>query len=144
MRNNKEHNQQVMVFNWRDLNAHLYPCLKYMYAIPNAGQRHPAVGAKMKAEGLKPGMLDFCLPWPKEDLQFKNFCVRELYDICGLYIEMKTPPKQPSKISTEQKDCLKYLISVGYEAHVAWSADEAIEIIKNYINPDETRWVDFQ
>lgn len=136
MRNNKEHIQQVMVFDWRDLNEHLYPCLKYMYAIPNAGQRHPAVGAKMKAEGLKPGMLDFCLPWPK------LYCGDD--PVHGLYVEMKTPPKQPSKISTEQKDCLKYLISVGYEAHVAWSADEAIGIIKNYINPDETRWVDFQ
>jgi len=97
---------------------------------------HVNFRVKLKAEGLKKGMLDFCLPLPK------LYCGEDPNH--GLYIEMKVPPIQSSKISTDQKDVLKYLIDVGYEAQVAWSADEAIAIIKQYINPEETRWVDFQ
>ena len=140
MRNEQEHHDQCVVMNWCKLNEKLYPCLAKIHAIPNGGDRHPAIGKKLKKEGVKAGMLDWCLPWPifafeKEGINY--------YSKCGLYVEMKTLPKHQSKISPSQRDWLKWFIDQGYEAFVAWSADEGIEILKHYVNPDETRWIDF-
>jgi len=143
MKSQKEHFDQVQVINWCELNKKLYPCLGFIYAIPNAGQRHPAVGAKMKAEGLKKGMLDLCLPWPKEISVGGGSVVLDhpIFHTCGLYIEMKAKPN--GKLTPEQKEWIAYLLDVGYEVKVAWSADEAIGYLKEYVNPEETRWIDF-
>lgn len=127
-----------MVINWCELNKKAYPCLGFIYAIPNAGQRHLIVGAKMKAEGLKKGMLDLCLPWP---LEFDQVDEIPLYFRCGLYIEMKV---KPNKLTPEQKDWIKYFLDVGFEVKVAWTADEAIRHLKKYVNSEETNWIDFQ
>jgi len=135
MRNEREHNEQVMVISWCDLNKEKYPCLGRIYAIPNMGKHHVSFRVKQAREGLKKGMLDLCLPFPKraeENLQ--------LYSVCGLYIEMKI---RPNGLSPEQKEWKEYFISVGYEVVVAWSADQAIESIKNHVNPEEKNWRDF-
>jgi len=141
MRNEREHNEQKMVIVWCELNKKLYPCLDRIYAIANGGDRHLLVAMKLKKEGVKAGMLDLCLPWP---LEFDQMDDIPLYFKCGLYVEMKALPKQPSKVSPKQKEWIKYLLAVGYEVHIAWSADEAIRIIKNYVNSEETGWTDFQ
>lgn len=33
------------------------------FAVPNGGKRHVAVGAKLKAEGVKPGVADIIVIW---------------------------------------------------------------------------------
>jgi len=150
MRNEREHHDQVIVMNWCLLNKKKYPCLGFIYAIPNGGDRHAAVGAKMKAEGVKKGMLDWCLPWPKQDFIAGEIVGKgNFYVVCGLYVEMKVSPvgypnsRPLSKISNDQKEWIKYFLDVGYEVKVAWSADEAIGYLKEYVNPEETRWIDF-
>jgi len=142
MRREKEHNEQCVVISWCEMNKARYPCLGFIYAIPNMGKHHVSFRMKQAREGLKKGMLDLCLPWPKQDFTvgeivgFGNFFV-----LCGLYIEMKI---KPNKLTPEQKDWIKFLQDAGYEVKVAWSADEAIVILKEYVNPDEKRWIDFQ
>ena len=50
---------------------------------------------------------------------------------------------RPNGLSPEQKEWKDYFNSIGYEAVVAWSADQAIEIIKKYVNPEEKKWRNF-
>ena len=51
----------------------------------------------------------------------------------GLYIEMKSKDTK-GRVSPDQKAWIDYLRSVGYKVAVAWTADEAIQIIEDYIN----------
>ena len=39
---------------------------------------------------------------------------------------------------------LHAIAEIGYEVKVAWSGEEAIEIIKKYVNLDEKEWIDYQ
>jgi len=145
-RNQQEHQDQVVVMLWAELNKKKYPCLGFIYAIPNMSMAHVNFRVKMKAEGLKKGMLDWCLPWPIVCHKMHG----DLYSFCGLYVEMKVPPvgypnsRPLSKISNDQKEWIAYFLDVGYEVKVAWSADEAIGHLKEYVNPDEKNWIDFQ
>lgn len=36
----------------------------FFFSVPNGGLRHPSVAAKMKLEGLKPGVADLCFMLP--------------------------------------------------------------------------------
>ncbi len=47
------------------------PTLSDMFAIPNGGERHAAVAAKLKAEGVKPGVSDIMLPVPRSGYKGK-------------------------------------------------------------------------
>jgi len=142
MRQEREHNEQCVVINWCELNKKKYPCLGYIYAIPNMGKHHVAFRVKQAKEGLKKGMLDLCLPWPKKDFTVGEMVASgDFFVCCGLYIEMKI---KPNSLSPEQKEWIAYFIDVGYEVIVAWSAEEAIQGIKDFVNPDEKNWIDFQ
>ena len=57
-----EHDQQVLLFRW----ASHYRELDCMYAIPNGGHRDVRVAARLKAEGVKAGVPDICLPIPRD------------------------------------------------------------------------------
>ncbi len=108
--------------------------LKWIYAIPNGGDRHKAVAGKLKAEGVKAGVPDLCLPYPitthpKALFDFQTDAVKIFH---GLYIEMKSKDTR-GRVSPDQKEWLDYLESVGYKVKVAWNADEAIQIIEDYI-----------
>ena len=74
--NTSEHEHQKAVIEWAEVKSGQYPELRLLYAIPNGGHRHKAVAAKLKAEGVKPGVPDLCLPVRRGEYS-------------GLYIEMK-------------------------------------------------------
>lgn len=96
-----EHHEQALVIQFMRRN---YPEV-LIFAIPNGGQRSAATGARLKAEGVVPGVPDLFIPaW-------------------GLFIEMKT---LTGKVSPEQKAMLEYLQSVGYDAIVCKGANAAI------------------
>ena len=120
------------MIEWCALMArHTYPMLKWIYAVPNGGDRHKAVAAKLKAEGVKPGVPDLCLPFPKvaQDVRYGE---GHYYYCCGLYIEMKSKEAK-GRVSPDQKEWLEYLNGVGYKVGVAWNADEAIQILEDYL-----------
>jgi hypothetical protein len=62
-----EHDEQVALFKMIRLYSIKHPALKNAFAIPNGGQRHKAVAAKLKAEGVSPGYPDIALDWPSRD-----------------------------------------------------------------------------
>lgn len=133
-----EHAEQAHVIQWAELNAAKWPCLRLLHAIPNGaffggemktlkgGQKVPVAAiraCKLKAEGLREGVPDLCLPVPSDDgvATTSN----------GLYIEMKRRTQgRPSAMQTWWRDCLTLM---GYRAVMCRGAAEAIEVLRQHV-----------
>jgi hypothetical protein len=113
-----EHLEQAQLMAWAESQIHVYPQLANLFAIPNGGHRHPGVALKLKAEGVRSGVLDLFLGWPSGSYH-------------GLFIEMKIKPNKPSN---NQKEWIERLNKAGYCCCVAYSFEEAKEDILNYLN----------
>lgn len=119
-----EHAHQVALFCWMSQNFDQYPSLKLAYAVPNGGSRdndkHTAMirRSMLKAEGVKSGTPDICLPVPVGPWH-------------GLYVELKVGKNKPSD---EQQWYIAELIKQGYGALwvVGWEA--ARDVILAYLN----------
>ncbi len=140
-----EHGHQCAVFCWANQNLDKYPQLKYMYAIPNGFFGSAAQKGKMKAEGLKNGVPDICLPVtkhviypitynpPLEEINNQKLIATSFgwaKTFAGLYIELKVGKNQPSK---EQEDWIAFLLSQGYACHVVWGWEEVRDRIVEYL-----------
>lgn len=90
----------------------------YLLAIPNGGKRSsPREGARLKAEGVKPGVSDLMLP-----LRRGGFA--------GLWLEMKAPGKRPTP---KQREWIDRMNAAGYFA--TWCDDwqHAVDVINSYL-----------
>lgn len=117
-----EADEQTTLFRWAAYSATKYPALRLMFAIPNGGSRHPAEAAHMKAQGVKPGVPDICLPVP-------------VGRYAALYIELKR--KKGGRVSDEQRGWIEALNRVGNRAVVCRGWDEAREEIVRYLGAPE-------
>jgi len=72
---------------------------------------------KLKKEGLTPGVPDLFIPVPNKDHH-------------GLFIEMKI---KGGFLRDEQKRWINELNRQGYKAVVCYSADEAMEVLQEYL-----------
>lgn len=118
-----EHAHQVAVFMWVSKLLKDYPMLEWLYAVPNGGERNPAVAARLKAEGVKSGVSDLCLPY-----RAKGYS--------GLYIEMKKPKGKESK---EQIAFGAFVSTQGFLYRCCKSWVEAKETLSWYLDiPLET------
>jgi hypothetical protein len=109
-----EHQEQTLVVQILRLE---YPDVEaLLFAIPNGGHRHPGVGAKLKAEGVKAGIPDLFLAIPAHEYH-------------GLFIEMKKPGGATSKAQLEWHQALR---DQGYKVAIAYGHEEALEIIEEY------------
>lgn len=128
-----EHNLQVACVKWFRLQYPEYSDL--LFAIPNGGQRHKVVAAKLKAEGVVPGVPDLFLAVFKND-RIKDFetdsGIPKVHSIprCGMFIEMKV---KPNKTTEKQKTMMAKLMVQGYQCEVCYSFDQFREIIINYL-----------
>ena len=113
-----EHVEQVRLFTWAHYAQGKYPALSLLYAIPNGGARHPVVAAKLKAEGVKRGVPDICLPVARGKWH-------------GLYIELKR--QKGARPSPEQDDWLTALNRAGYLAVWCRGWDLAAAQIETYL-----------
>lgn len=111
-----EDTEQINVIQWAQWNKGRYPELKWLHHIPNGGSRNKMEAVKLKQMGVKAGVSDLCLPYPKG-----------IY--CGLYIEMKYGGNRQQET---QKEFLKDMAGAGHFVATCYSADEAIEVIKEY------------
>lgn len=96
--NEPEHDMQVALFKKLNELAETDKRFKYIYAIPNGGARNPIVGGKLKAEGVKKGVLD--ISWP---LRMGKYV--------GLFMELKCNRNTPTK---EQVEWAQWLTSQGW------------------------------
>ena len=116
------HQQQV--FQWAQWLSRKYPELELMYHVPNEGKRSKAAGGRLKAEGLKAGVPDICLP-----------VARGQYH--GLYIELKSGK---NKATEAQEWWIAALTRQGYFAKVCYGWQEAHACIERYLQlKDEIR-----
>lgn len=113
-----EHQEQKALFGWAELAQGRWPDLALLYAIPNGGHRHKAVAARMKAEGVKRGVPDICLP-----------VARGVHH--GLYIELKTGK---GTASPQQRDWLQRLQAQGYRVAICRGWEAARAFIEEYLS----------
>ena len=88
-----------------------------MFAIPNGGARSKITGALLKAEGVRPGVLDY-------------FVAFSTYDHSGLFIEFKKPGGKPS---AAQIKMIELLESYGFKCVVHDSTQAAINTVLKYL-----------
>lgn len=119
----KETVEQVKVVSWFKWQYRaLGNCL---FAIPNGSvlagdKKQRAIQmARLKREGVLPGVADLFLMVGRQGRH-------------GLFIEMKR--KEGGKLSLAQKNFLTAAQNQGYQAVVCAGADEAINVIKDYLS----------
>jgi hypothetical protein len=119
-RERTEHAEAVALMRMVRLHEARWPELRLLYAIPNGGDRHPVVAAKMKAEGVRAGVPDYCLPVARGGYH-------------GLYVELKTPTGYPSR---EQRAWIAALREQGYRAEVCRGWAAAWDVIREYMTTE--------
>lgn len=117
-----EHEEQVALFAWAAAHEEETPALRNLVAFPNGGYRPMATAAKLKAEGVKPGLPDLAL-----------FCKRGGHG--ALFIELKRADRS-NGCTLEQNMWIDRLRGYGYSAVVCYGADEAIRTITHYLSLD--------
>lgn len=114
---NAEHTEQALLFQWVELAKGRTPELGMLFAVPNGGHRHIAVAAKLKAEGVKRGVPDLCLPVPRGKYH-------------GAFWEMKAGANRASR---EQRAWLDALAKLGYYTNVCLGWETARDEITAYL-----------
>ena len=110
--------EQRVIFQWAVMETAARPELGLLYAIPNGGKRAIKTAIALKAQGVKAGVPDMCLPVAREGYH-------------GLYIELKR--QKGGTVSETQKSWITALAGQGYKAVVCRGAEDAIGTIKNYL-----------
>jgi len=89
----------------------------YMLAIPNGGRRQPREAARLKAEGVKPGVSDLLLPLRRQGM-------------AGFWLELKAPGKRPTR---DQLAWLERMRLAGYRAEWADDWAKAAGMLAEYV-----------
>lgn len=113
-----EHDEQVTLFRWACMSAGMYPELRLMFHIPNEGHRSYVTGRRMRAEGLRKGVPDICLPVARRGHN-------------ALFIEMKRT--RHSRTSDEQREWIDELNRAGNLAVICKGFEEARNTIIDYL-----------
>lgn len=115
-----EHDHQRLTVAWfRDRYPHL---AGVFFAIPNGGKRDQVTAARLKEEGVLPGVPDLFLAAPHGGK-------------AGLWIEMKDLMR--GRTRTAQKAIHANLEAQGYSVVVAHGYEEAKATIQHYLDPVE-------
>lgn len=113
----KEDSELIKFFDWVRLNEKFDPRFCTIYHIANERRTSMRTGKIFKQKGVRPGVPDVCVPIPSG-----------MYP--GLYIEFKV---RPNVLSDSQKAFITALLKLGFLVVIAWSADEAIQIVTEYL-----------
>lgn len=113
-----EDKEQILVIDWAKMSEGKYPELKWLFHCPNGGSRNVVEATKLKRMGVKSGVSDLYLPYPKGSY-------------IGLFIEMKYGN---NKLQDSQKEFLKDMSENGHYVITCYKAEDAIETIKDYLN----------
>jgi hypothetical protein len=116
-RKQAESAEQAKLFEWVALQKGKYPELSLLHHIPNDGHRNISTAARLKAEGVRAGVPDLCLPVARGGFY-------------GLYIELKA---KGGRVQGNQRAWLQQLTAQGYKAVVAFGFDEARAVIEDYL-----------
>jgi hypothetical protein len=120
-----EHDEQTQLFQILALYEERYPVLRWIFAIPNGGKRHPATAMKLKQEGVRRGIPDICIPYPVDEW-------------AGCYVEMKFGK---GRLTKEQQEFIEAFQNT-HKIYVCYSAIEAAHAIGKYLGIDELKEVE--
>lgn len=109
----RESEEQRAYFDW----ARLHREARDAFAIPNGGRRNAREAARMKAEGVTPGVLDVYLPKARGGAH-------------GLWLEFKAGR---NTLTPEQAARADALVRDGYTVCVVYSALAAIHATRSYL-----------
>ena len=119
-----EATEQAAFFQWLQVQINLgYPqaeALAHLFAIPNGELRKPSIAARLKLQGVRPGVPDLFLPVPRGTYH-------------GMWIEMKSGRNRPTD---EQREWLGYLARQHYKTVVAYGWEEARDRLMEYLELD--------
>jgi len=113
----REHKEQATLFKWARLMEKHIPELALLFAIPNGGHRNKATVGKLKAEGVKAGVPDICLPVACGQYH-------------GLFIELKAEGGRPTDA---QRNWLLALNAHGYATRLCFGWEDARKTIDAYL-----------
>jgi hypothetical protein len=116
--------EQQALFEWAAIQGNMTPELSLLYHIPNGGYRSKAEAGRFKAEGVKSGVPDVCLPVARGGFH-------------GLYIELKR--RKGGKVTHEQEKWIKLLSKQGYIAIAVRGWEKAAEAIMIYLRLENKR-----
>lgn len=108
-----EAQEQITLMNWAAMQSGKYPELKLLYHVPNGGSRNKAEAGRLRAEGVKAGVPDLCLPVPRGGYH-------------GLYIELKR--QRGGRASDNQVEWLDALSKQGYPVETTFAYYRLIEL----------------
>ena len=109
--------EQATLFSWAQMRTYWYPELNLMFHIPNGGKRSKAEAGRFRAEGVKSGVPDLCLPVPRGRYH-------------GLYIEMKTESGHTTAVQEWWGERLQ---AQGYAWRVCHGWQAAVALLEWYL-----------
>ena len=115
--------EQQRLMQWARMESGKWPELALLYHVPNEGKRSRTAGARMKAEGLKKGVPDLCLPVARGGCH-------------GLYIELKR--EKSGKATAAQIEWMEALMREGYAVSLCHGWEAAAKTIRDYLETGET------
>lgn len=115
-RNLTEAQEQIKFIQYCEIKGFPY---NLIFHIPNGGSRNVLEAKNLKKQGVKPGVPDLFLPFPKNQYY-------------GLFIEMKSTRKG-AKTSEAQNVWLYDLDNLNYKCVVCYGFDEAKNEIDAYL-----------
>lgn len=113
-----EAQEQQALMEWAKRQEGKNPELALLYHTPNGGSRVRAEAARLKAQGVKPGVPDLCLPVARGGYH-------------GMYIELKRI--NGGRLSKDQAMWLEELARQGYYASVCKGWVDAAKAIIRYL-----------
>ena len=113
--------EQEALVRWAAWEAKRTPELRLLFHVPNGGRRDKREAARLKAQGVKPGVPDLFLPVPRGGYH-------------GLWIELKAAGGRPS---ANQCEWIGDLNEQGYRAVICYGWDAAREEIGGYLKSGE-------
>jgi len=112
-----EHVEATRLMRVVKLHEAKFPALRLLFAVPNGGDRNKLVAAKMKREGVKPGVPDYLLPVARGGFH-------------GLAVELKS---MTGCASREQKQWIEALRAEGWKVEVCRGWEAAWDVVKGYV-----------
>jgi hypothetical protein len=113
-----EDDLQISCFQWIELMRPAHPILEWIIHVPNGGKRPRGAAGRLKAMGVKPGVLDVLLPLP-----FNGWS--------GLAIEMKVGR---NKTTEQQDDWLEVFEASGYYTAVCYTLEDFMAQVTLFLN----------
>lgn len=108
---------QIACFEWIELMRPAHPILEWVIHVPNGGKRPRGAAGKLKAMGVKPGVLDVLLPLPYNGWS-------------GLAIEMKVGA---NKTTEQQDDWLDVFRASGYYTAVCYRVEDFMAHVNRFL-----------